>query len=1033
MDAISRIPDQMIRQGIVAIHDATDTLIGTGILVSETCVLTCAHISDHVQSSRSPRWPMRCIFFGRNEDPRDVVELARPERTAGYHSDVALLYLAEPFNAAEQILSWYSSPIRPGDQVQFAGFRQGMRSRANPEIVRTNVGHYESTRGCYMLQDGCTVGFSGGPVLRSRPDGVAVVGMVIANLRDEPHRTWFLPYSAVERAIKALGRDEPPFPPREGVGRGQDLLSVYGEYLETLRQRHDLDKAFIDLAAEQLLPAHLKVGSVVTAIVAEIADGDSSQLKAFVLGNYGSGKSCVAVESAARALKHYQQRSAQRKERLPIYVQLRDWKQLPSWSDLARHLYESGHYPFSSLGEVLNLAETGELFFLLDGFDEIAASLSGSGSIALVNEIPRSLPEGASFIVFSRLSFFVEHQRMDGLLDETQHALPPELSSNLAAFKYLTLNMMAPSEAQILEYLREICGRDAEFAVKVVREIHDLVDLAKRPVLLRMIVGSIPELHERRNRSDQFRSGDLYEIYTTRWLEHEMDRSQLPFSTRRDILQDLALAMWRAQSLRMSRRELETFLRSRLNRADVGPLMHDIGNCTFLDLVSESYEFSHKSFLEYFVAGAIVRDLFHVRQERDPDPLLLSSGLTGAAPQNEVVDFVQHQVLRRVETDPSSIHMLIDSLSSSPWPQDRGRVGHLLGYLAVELEEHHVHISEHLVRAFHRETNPWAKRSLAIACGRSGDSEIMEQYVNELLPQAVPRFENLRYHIEHYGTINRVVLALIAHILSSRYRFLLGIDLFTLRQIINCEKPMTSEDCEFATTMLTDLRETAEGDGLEEAVRRVGPDLMNRIQTRDRYAKGFKLNSRSSLDYRDLADLYERVYSLKNLKRKGWVANKVPDPESVADHSYGVAILTLICARQLGLDVGRAVTMALLHDLSESVVGDIIPADGVDPMEKRRREEQATEQILDRVDPDGELVEFWRDFQDGRTPEGILVKELDRLEMAFQAERYEHTTQRRLDEFFPYVEKRLQTVDLVRVFQALTRARARGVASTAEK
>lgn len=48
----------------------------------------------------------------------------------------------------------------------------------------------------------------------------------------------------------------------------------------------------------------------------------------------------------------------------------------------------------------------------------------------------------------------------------------------------------------------------------------------------------------------------------------------------------------------------------------------------------------------------------------------------------------------------------------------------------------------------------------------------------------------------------------------------------------------------------------------------------------------------------------------------------VETPESVADHSWGTALLVLMCA-PAGLDVSRALAMATVHDLAEARVGDI--------------------------------------------------------------------------------------------------------------
>ena len=62
----------------------------------------------------------------------------------------------------------------------------------------------------------------------------------------------------------------------------------------------------------------------------------------------------------------------------------------------------------------------------------------------------------------------------------------------------------------------------------------------------------------------------------------------------------------------------------------------------------------------------------------------------------------------------------------------------------------------------------------------------------------------------------------------------------------------------------------------------------------------------------------------------------VPQPESVAGHMYRMAVLGLLAGD--ALDKNRCVKMCLVHDLAESIVGDITPHDNVSKEEKHRRE-----------------------------------------------------------------------------------------------
>jgi putative hydrolase of HD superfamily len=124
---------------------------------------------------------------------------------------------------------------------------------------------------------------------------------------------------------------------------------------------------------------------------------------------------------------------------------------------------------------------------------------------------------------------------------------------------------------------------------------------------------------------------------------------------------------------------------------------------------------------------------------------------------------------------------------------------------------------------------------------------------------------------------------------------------------------------------------------------------------------------------------------LKEVDRAGWKRVGVARPESVAAHSWGVALLALLrCPPEL--DREKLLAMAILHDLAELRVGDLTPHDGVARDEKHRREAAAMDELLaDRPD----LRAIWDEAEAGQSAEARLLKDLDRAEMGAQALRYE--------------------------------------------
>ena len=75
-----------------------------------------------------------------------------------------------------------------------------------------------------------------------------------------------------------------------------------------------------------------------------------------------------------------------------------------------------------------------------------------------------------------------------------------------------------------------------------------------------------------------------------------------------------------------------------------------------------------------------------------------------------------------------------------------------------------------------------------------------------------------------------------------------------------------------------------------------------------------------------IVEFFESVNNLKWIERRGWVAKvNVKEPESVADHCYLTALVCMVLADLKGLNTGKAVRMALMHDLAESMIGDYMP------------------------------------------------------------------------------------------------------------
>jgi putative hydrolase of HD superfamily len=172
--------------------------------------------------------------------------------------------------------------------------------------------------------------------------------------------------------------------------------------------------------------------------------------------------------------------------------------------------------------------------------------------------------------------------------------------------------------------------------------------------------------------------------------------------------------------------------------------------------------------------------------------------------------------------------------------------------------------------------------------------------------------------------------------------------------------------------------------------------------------------------------LYLELCQLKQLYRQGWLDAGVPGDrcETVAEHSFGVAVLALLLAPD-DLDRDRSVRMALLHDFGEIHAGDLTPRDGVPAIEKHRRERESVCAVLGGRPDSKELIELWEEYEAGETREARFVREIDRIEMALQGLVYEEQGFGGLGGFFRSTERAVRSRNLSQIVDAVIGLRSR--------
>ena len=174
----------------------------------------------------------------------------------------------------------------------------------------------------------------------------------------------------------------------------------------------------------------------------------------------------------------------------------------------------------------------------------------------------------------------------------------------------------------------------------------------------------------------------------------------------------------------------------------------------------------------------------------------------------------------------------------------------------------------------------------------------------------------------------------------------------------------------------------------------------------------------------NLVSLFHKIGELKTIKRSGWVRCKIPRAESVADHSYRCAFMAMMLGDMLELDTERLIKMALLHDIAEIVAGDITPYDGVTREEKSRMEERGLEDLLEGIQNSEQYVALWKEYEEGRTMESKVARNIDKLEMALQAREYQRAhPEKNLDEFIEEAERHMEIPEVLAIFEIVRKGK----------
>ena len=150
------------------------------------------------------------------------------------------------------------------------------------------------------------------------------------------------------------------------------------------------------------------------------------------------------------------------------------------------------------------------------------------------------------------------------------------------------------------------------------------------------------------------------------------------------------------------------------------------------------------------------------------------------------------------------------------------------------------------------------------------------------------------------------------------------------------------------------------------------------------------------------------ILGLKNIIRAGWLKVGIERPESVASHSWGMSALALeLCPQHL--DLSKVLSLCIVHDVPEIIVGDLTPLD--DCTNKAKDEHSAMQKLAPQ------WLHLFEEYEAGLTDEAKFVKQIDKLDMALQAMIYRNEQGVDTSEFIDSARKKIHDSQLQELIQ----------------
>jgi hypothetical protein len=341
-----------------------------------------------------------------------------------------------------------------------------------------------------------------------------------------------------------------------------------------------------------------------TSINQWLADGNQNLL--VILGEYGTGKTTflrhMAHQVASNKIKPGSEKAiCDGRNRLPLFFPLRYFEKNIKPFIVSQFSKEGiGDIYFAGFKQRI---ANDEIVLLLDGFDEMTQKIDADEKSRNFDKIRQLIDcsDKSKIILTARQEYFQSAADLQEVFKHTDKK------------NYQFVHLLPFDDDQIQQYLKTHTDKPVYYWEQI-KKIFDLHDLAKRPVLLQLIVDYLPALIKEK---ETINASDLY----NKCIRDELRRKSseldfiIPGKYRLEILQKVAVGMFLNDALNfdtgLMEREFNLRQYFKTDRDwEFEKYLNEFLTFTFLIREADNqYRISHKSFRDYLTAQAFVIEI----------------------------------------------------------------------------------------------------------------------------------------------------------------------------------------------------------------------------------------------------------------------------------------------------------------------------------------------------------------------------------------------------------------------------------------